>query len=282
MLQGIFTPAVKAPPHDKEPAYWFIFNQFRLLVHSDNAKIRLPLISGPAQLDCTLLRSQYLGYLEEGEAIRHCYAGEVSEDTKPLTGMEFLGLRQLFGRIDDDALALAGRAIQIKEWDKTHQFCGQCGSIVEQLEYERAKKCPRCGHTTYPRLAPAVIVRIERPSLTGTEILLARNQRHPAGFFSVLAGFVEPGESLEECIHREVREEVGIEIKDIQYFGSQPWPFPNSLMIAFTAKYASGAIQVEEEEIAEASWYKANALPSVPPRISIARQMIDAFIEENL
>jgi NAD+ diphosphatase len=111
---------------------------------------------------------------------------------------------------------------------------------------------------------------------------LARNQRHPSGFFSVLAGFVEPGESLEECIHREVREEVGIEIKDIQYFGSQPWPFPNSLMIAFTAEYASGAIQVEEEEIAEAGWFKANALPNVPPRISIARQMIDAFIKKNL
>jgi NAD+ diphosphatase len=281
-MQGIFTPAVKTPPPDNKPAFWFIFNKFRLLVHSDNTGIKIPLLSHPTRLNITLLRSQYLGYVEGEDGISNCYSGEVSEDTQSPAGMEFLGLRQLFSRIDEEALALAGRAVQIKEWDKTHQFCGQCGSKVEQLEYERAKRCPQCGHTTYPRLAPAVIVRIERPSQTGTEILLARNQRHPSGFFSVLAGFVEPGESLEECIHREVREEVGIEIKDIQYFGSQPWPFPNSLMIAFTAEYASGAIQVEEEEIAEAGWFKANALPNVPPRISIARQMIDAFIKKNL
>jgi NAD+ diphosphatase len=281
-MQGIFTPAVKRPPPDNKPAFWFIFNKFRLLVHSDNTGIKIPLLSHPTRLNITLLRSQYLGYVEGEDGISNCYSGEVSEDTQSPAGMEFLGLRQLFSRIDEEALALAGRAVQIKEWDKTHQFCGQCGSKVEQLEYERAKRCPQCGHTTYPRLAPAVIVRIERPSQTGTEILLARNQRHPSGFFSVLAGFVEPGESLEECIHREVREEVGIEIKDIQYFGSQPWPFPNSLMIAFTAEYASGAIQVEEEEIAEAGWFKANALPNVPPRISIARQMIDAFIKKNL
>jgi NAD+ diphosphatase len=281
-MQGIFKPAVKTPPAENEPAYWFIFNKFRLLVHGDNSIIRIPLISHPAQLNITLLRSQYLGYLEDETEIMHCYSAEVAEETKAPPGMEFLGLRGLFGRIDDDSLALAGRAVQIKEWDKTHQYCGQCGSKVKQVEYERAKKCPQCGHITYPRLSPAVIVRIERPAQSGTEILLARNQRHPAGFFSVLAGFVEPGESLEECIQREVREEVGIEVKNIQYFGSQPWPFPNSLMIAFTAEYAGGAIKVEEDEIAEAGWYKANALPKVPPRISIARQMIDEFIEKNL
>jgi NAD+ diphosphatase len=281
-MQGTFTSSIKPPYTDNEPAYWFIFNNFRLLVYIDGGIIRIPLINNPAQLDITLLRNQYLGYLKKGKTITHCFSGEVSEETHPRMGMEFLGLRQLFGRIDDKALALAGRAVQIKEWDKTHQYCGQCGSKVVQIEYERAKKCPQCSHTTYPRLAPAVIVRIERPSNSGSEILLARNQRHPAGFFSVLAGFVEPGESLEECIRREVREEVGIEIKDIRYFGSQPWPFPNSLMIAFTAEHAGGTIQLEEAEIAEAGWYKANALPKVPPRVSIARKMIDAFIEKNL
>jgi NAD+ diphosphatase len=252
-----------------------------LLVHSDKSVIRVPLISNPDQLNMTLLRSQYLGYVEDEGLRIHCYSGEVTEETVPPSSMDFLGLRQLFSEVDDDTLALAGRAVQIKEWDKTHQYCGQCGSKVLQVAYERVKKCPQCGHTTYPRISPAVIVRIERPSAAGTEILLARNQRHPAGIFSVLAGFVEPGETLEECIRREIREEVGIEIKDIRYFGSQPWPFPNSLMIAFTAEYASGAIRLEEDEIAEAGWYKADDLPNVPPRVSIARRMIDAFVEEN-
>jgi NAD+ diphosphatase len=280
-MESKFTAVVTAPSNNVNPTYWFIFNKFRLLVYNRKDGVQIPLISDPAQLKISLLRSQYLGYIEKNDTITHCYSGEVEDNTPAPDGMEFLGLRELFSRVDDQTLALAGRAIQIKEWDKTHQYCGQCGSKVIQLEFERAKKCPICSHTTYPRLTPAVIVSIERPSKSGKEILLARNKRHPAGFFSVLAGFVEPGESLEECIRREVREEVGIEIKNIRYFGSQPWPFPNSLMIAFTAEYSRGTIQLEEEEIEEAGWFKANALPKVPPHISIARQLIDSFVENN-
>jgi NAD+ diphosphatase len=280
-MQGTFKSAVQASSNGISPAYWFIFNKYRLLVNNDDSTIRVPFIDHPTQLNIPLVRSQYLGYLEKGDEKTHCFAAEVPENTQAPSGMEFFGLRELFGRIDDETLALAGRAVQIKEWDRTHQFCGQCGSRVVQLDYERAKKCPQCGHTTYPRLSPAVIMRIDRPSPLGKEILLARNKRFPMGFFSVLAGFVEPGESLEECIRREVCEEVGIEIKNIKYFGSQPWPFPNSLMIAFTAEYASGVIELEEDEIAEAGWYKADALPDVPPRVSIARQMIDDFVEKS-
>jgi NAD+ diphosphatase len=280
-MESKFTAAVTAPSNDEKPAYWFIFNKFRLLVHNRNDVVQIPLIRAPGQLKIPLLRSQYLGYIKQDDTITHCYSGEVKDSTPAPDGMDFLGLRELFSRVDDQTLALAGRAVQIKEWDKTHQYCGQCGSKVIQLEFERAKKCPVCTHTTYPRLTPAVIVSIERQSKSGSEILLARNKRHPAGFFSVLAGFVEPGESLEECIRREVREEVGIEIKNIRYFGSQPWPFPNSLMIAFTAEYLSGTIRLEEEEIEEAGWFRANALPKVPPRISIARKLIDSFVENR-
>ena len=280
-MDSIFISAITPPATNSDPAFWFVFNNSHLLVHNENSVIRIPLIKNISKLNITLLRCQYLGYLEESDAITHCYSGEVKEDNQAPKGMEFLSLRQLFGRVSDETLALAGRAVQIKQWDKTHQYCGQCGSKVIQVEYERAKKCPACALTTYPRLAPAVIVRIDRKSQTGTELLLARNQRHPSGFFSVLAGFVEPGESLEECVRREVREEVGIEIDHIRYFGSQPWPFPNSLMIAFTAEYAGGEIQLEEEEIVEAGWYTADSLPKVPPRVSIARQMIDEFVEKN-
>ncbi len=280
-METNFISAVRPHSDNQEPAYWFIFNRYRLLIYNDNSEVRIPLLTDPAEMSLSLLRKQYLGYLEQGDEVIHCYSGEVSEDTHPPEGMKFLGLRRLFGRVDDETLALAGRAVQIKEWDKTHQYCGQCGSAVVQIDYERAKKCPECDYTTYPRISPAIIVRVERPSESGTELLLARNHRHPDGFFSVLAGFVEPGESLEECVRREVCEEVGIEIDNIRYFGSQPWPFPNSLMIAFTADYAGGEIVLEQEELAEAGWYKASALPLVPPRVSIARRMIDAFVEKN-
>jgi NAD+ diphosphatase len=152
---------------------------------------------------------------------------------------------------------------------------------VQTLPYERAKKCPQCGLTSYPRLAPAIIVRIERDGPDSREILLAHNKRHPAGFYSVLAGFVEPGETLEECVRREIREEVGIEVKKINYFGSQPWPFPHSLMVAFTAEYANGDIILEEEELDDAAWFSPGDLPPVPPPISIARQLIDSFAQAH-
>ncbi len=283
-MNSSFHPAVTPPSTAKAPGYWFIFRKSELLilpVESDGQAL-VPLVSGPADLGMILVREQYLGVLEtEGREVS-CFAGEVADDAEPLAGTEFLTLRQLFGRLDEPVLAIAGRAVQIIDWDRTHRFCGRCGSPVEQLTQERAKKCFSCGLTCYPRLSPAMIVRVERQGKQGKEILLARNHRHPSGFYSVLAGFVEPGESLEECVRREICEEVGIQVTNIRYFGSQPWPFPNSLMIAFTAEYDRGTMSLEAEEIADAGWYQANALPPVPPPISIARQMIDAFVTENL
>jgi NAD+ diphosphatase len=275
-----FFSAVRAP-RDRTHAYWFIFDGFRLLVHEEDSSIGIPYLIDPSDLSLPIVRSQFLGYLGRNDERIACYSAEVKDSTEAPTGMAFLGLRQLFDRLDGDLLAVAGRAVQIVDWDRTHQFCGRCGSGVEQTAYERAKKCPSCGLTTYPRLSPAIIVSIERPIESGTEILLARNKHNRSGFYSVLAGFVEPGESLEACVRREVREEVGIEIDDITYFGSQPWPFPNSLMLAFTATYKEGDIRLEEEELAEADWYRAENLPQIPPPVSIARQLIDAFIAKN-
>jgi len=173
--------------------------------------------------------------------------------------------------------SLAGRAIQVVTWDRTHQFCGQCGTPTESLADERAKRCPACGLISYPRLSPAIIIAVVRHTGEGQRLLLARNHRFAPGRFSVVAGYVEPGETLEECAGREVCEEVGIQIKDIRYFGSQPWPFPNSLMIGFTAEYAGGEIRLEEKEIAEAGWFAADSLPGMPPKMSIARRLIDWF-----
>ena len=276
-----FISNINPPPNQNERAYWIIINGFRLLVYDEEPQARVPRLLDPSKIGINTIRRQYLGYFEHPSGLIHCYSAEVVDPKHVPDGMAYLSLRRLFARLDDAMLTLAGRAVQIVEWDRTHQFCGRCGTVVESMSYERAKKCPNCDLTSYPRLTPAIIVSIERSGREGKEILLAHNQRHPKGFYSVLAGFVEPGESLEECVRREIREEVGIEVKNIRYFGSQPWPFPNALMIAYIADYASGEIILEEDELEDAGWYAPDALPPVPPPISIARQMIDAFVEKH-
>jgi NAD+ diphosphatase len=185
-------------------------------------------------------------------------------------GFEWAQLRTLGAQLDTPSWVLAGRAIQLVEWARTSRFCGRCGTATELAARERAASCPRCEFNAYPRLAPAIIVIVER----GDEILLGQG-RGFQGMYSALAGFAEPGEALEETVRREVREEVGVEIGHIRYFGSQPWPFPHSLMIGFFATWLSGEIQIDGEEIVDAGWFKANELPQIPPPLSIARRLID-------
>jgi NAD+ diphosphatase len=186
----------------------------------------------------------------------------------------FVGLRQLWGKVDEQVWAIAGRAVQIVAWDRAHMFCGRCAHPTEPLANERARRCPQCCLIVHPRLAPAVIVLVER---TDGRVLLARNARFPDGMYSCVAGFVEPGETLEEAVHREVREEVGIEVRDLIYFGSQPWPFPHSLMIGFFAQFASGELVPDGTEIADAGWFSSSNLPALPGEVSIARALIEAW-----
>ena len=186
-------------------------------------------------------------------------------------GARWAGLRSLFGVMPDDLVAIAGRASQIADWDRTHRFCGVCATATTRAESERARRCPACGHTAYPRISPAMMCLVTR----GKEILLARNVSFPAGRYSALAGFLEAGESIEDAVHREVEEEVGIRVSHLRYFSSQSWPFPHSLMIAFTAEYAGGQLKPNGHEIAEAGWFNGDSLPQLPPRISIARALID-------
>ncbi len=183
----------------------------------------------------------------------------------------FRGLRTLYGRLDETVYGVAGRAIQIVAWDRDHRFCGRCATPTERVPEERARRCPACGLTVYPRLSPAVIVLIER----GDEILLARGHRFAPGRFGIVAGFVETGESLEEAVRREVAEEVGLELAEVRYFGSQPWPFPHAIMIGFTAAWEKGEIRVDERELTEAGWFGIDRLPTIPPKLSIARRLID-------
>jgi NAD+ diphosphatase len=258
------------PPSDRvDPAYWFAFAGTHLLI-SPGGLAPVPLMVDFAALALTPVRQHYLGSYKG----HHCYAVELPEATRAPFGYELAGLRQAYMALGDDFFVLAGRASQIIDWDRTHQYCGRCGTPTVAANTERAKRCPKCGLANYPRLSPSMIVRVTR----GHEILLARAVRFPPGMYSVLAGFVEPGETLEQAVEREVLEEVGLRLDNIRYFGSQPWPFPHSLMIGFTADYAGGELQPDPAEIEDAGWFTAANLPQIPPRLSIARCLIDAFI----
>ncbi|MDH4150317.1 MAG: NAD(+) diphosphatase, partial [Betaproteobacteria bacterium] len=201
---------------------------------------------------------------------RHCYAAEVDEAHPLPAGWSALGLRDLFGLVDDTVAALSGRAFQLIEWERNHQFCSRCGTPMQPRTDERARACPACRFTSYPPVSPAVMVLITR----GRELLLARKAIWPAGRYSAIAGFVEPGEMLEDTVARETREEVGVEVGKLHYFGSQPWPFPHSLMVAFIAEYSGGAVRPDGVEIEEATWFDVEALPHLPPSISISRRLI--------
>ena len=202
-------------------------------------------------------------------------ARSVEPNTAPAEGTRFAGLRSLFGVLPDELVAVAGRAFQIVDWNRTHRFCGVCATATERALSERARRCPACGHTAYPRISPAMMCLVTR----GNEILLARNVNFPTGRYSALAGFLEAGESIEDAVRREVREEVGIEIGQPHYFASQSWPFPNSLMIAYTAEYAGGELNPDGHEIVEAAWFDEGNLPQLPPRVSIARALIDDTLQ---
>lgn len=264
-----FVPGILPLNSSDKPALWFAFCGDKLLLETTNQKYSLPKLQDLSSLKP--LRRHYFGALDEIP----CYAAELSPAAPAPGGTAFIGLRQVFELLGEDLFAMAGRAKQILEWDKTHQYCGQCGSPMRQKSDERAKECPKCGLLNYPRIAPAIIAAITK----GDEILLARGTRFAAPMYSVLAGFVEAGETLEECLRREVMEEVGIEVQNIKYFGSQSWPFPHSLMVGFTAEYASGEIRVDPSEIVDAHWFKRDNLPLLPDRLSIARRLIDSFVQ---
>jgi NAD+ diphosphatase len=268
-----FHPAVKPPEEQWGAAYWFLFSNEKILVQMGDLSARVPLVQNLNTMKLMPVRTQYLGRFHGAP----CYSAELSPEAAPPPGWTFQNLRRLFGLIDEPTFDIAVRAKQIVLWDQTHQYCGRCGVPTGDMEAERAKLCPRCGLLSYPRLSPAVIVAVTRDD----ELLLARAQRFPMGFYSVLAGYVEPGETLEDCVRREILEEVDIAVRNIRYFGSQSWPFPHSLMIAFTAEYASGEIRPDPTEIADAGWFRRGNLPRIPEKISIARRLIDWFAESE-
>jgi NAD+ diphosphatase len=263
------TPERHTPDGELREVRWFLFRDNRILIENTGADQMRPYFAGIPGSGVSLDFQHYLGKVNGTD----CYAAELSQESPIPRNTAFTNLRRLLGSLDEGLLQLVGRANHLVHWARCHRFCGRCGAPTLEKPDEKALYCEVCGWVNYPRVSPAVIVAVVRQR----RILLARSTRIRGSFHSVLAGFVEPGETLEACVHREVREETGIEINAIRYFGSQPWPFPDSLMVAFTAEYAAGEINVDPAEILDAGWFAADALPKVPGKYSIARRLIDWF-----
>ena len=206
------------------------------------------------------------------------YAAEVPAGVTPPVGWQPLPVRELSGKVSDKDMTIASYAVRILDFDRSTAFCSRCGAQTRPLTTERARICTVCSRITYPRISPAIIVLIKK----GEEILLARSPNSPPGFFSIIAGFNEPGENLEQTVHREVGEEVGIAVRNLRYFGSEPWPFPDSLMIGFVADHAGGDIRIDNQEIEAAGWFTRDTLPSFPSKTSISKSLIEAWIRREV
>ncbi len=270
-----FNPSHVLPARLAEGALAFAFSGAKLAVGGSEDAPQIPTFATLEGARFPDARAHYLGELHGVACVALGLPDALAEADAQAAGLRFAGLRALFFKLPEPHLALAGRAFQIVEWDRTHRYCGRCGAATRDRDGERAKECPACGQVAYPRNSPAMMVLVTR----GKELLLARAHRFPTAMYSALAGFVEVGETIEDCIRREVREEVGVEIEAPAYFASQSWAFPHSLMIAFTAVYAGGEIRLDDPEIEDARWFPLDALPPLPSPVSIARRLIDATVE---
>jgi len=265
-----FEPGIAPPAGPGGAAYWLVFRKGELLLGPGTGLAAVPCAATPAALGLAAGRQHYLGTLDG----RRCYAAEVQADAVVPAGLAPASLRATIMRGDELVSALAGRAWQILEWDRTHRFCGACGTPTEPHPQDRARQCPACGLLSYPRVTPVVMVLVTR----GRELLLARKPGYVPGRYTVVTGFVEAGETLEHCMQRETLEEVGVRVKNPRYFGSQPWPFPHSLVLAYEAEYAGGELRADGVEIEDARWFDVDALPDLPEPVHVSRQLIDDTI----
>lgn len=262
----------KFPDNNREEDLWFVFQDKMILVKEEMGKVIVPTFKDVVELIDGLEIKYHLGKLKGID----CFCGEVNSCVKVSGKLKFTALRQASAIINEDIVPICGRASQIIHFHKTNKYCGVCGSENEFTNNEFSMKCKKCGYVTYPQVCPAIIVGITK----GDKILLANNRNFPKGLHSNIAGFLDVNEILEECVKREILEEVNIKVKNIKYFASQPWPYPNSIMIGFTAEYESGEIKVDGDEILHADWYSKDNLPILPDKNTIARRIIDYILEK--
>ncbi len=261
-----FIPAIQASATPSESAWCFVFVNGQLLLPETAPETGLSPQPWPHWQGLSR-SSHYLGQLGGLD----CWV--LSLDSAP-PDWRPTALRAAMMQLPEPLMLLAGRAAQVLEWERAHRFCGVCGTATEAVPHERARRCPSCGHLAYPRLSPAMMCLIWRRLPHGSQLLLARSPHYAPGMYSALAGFVEAGESIEECLHREVAEEVGVRVGNLRYYGSQSWPFPHSLMVAYTAEWTGGEIVPQPGEIEDARWFDIDALPGIPPLFSIAGHLI--------
>lgn len=274
-MKKTFLPQLHPDKNLNQPALWFIFKQDEILLLNDTINTpSIPQLGDITTLDLKIERQYYLGTYDTTP----CYVVEIAEMEILPTNMLFQTLRGSYALShEEDLFLIASRAKQILHWDKATQFCGHCGHQTHHSQKERAKVCTHCDVVFYPQISPVVLALVWRKN----EILLARSPHFQKNTYSVLAGFVEPGETLEYTVRREVHEEVGINIKNLIYFGSQPWPFPSHLMLGFTAEYDFGEIVIDPVEIEDAQWFNVKKLPPLPNPLSLSRRMIDAFLHRG-
>ncbi|NYB52373.1 MAG: NAD(+) diphosphatase [Methanobacteriaceae archaeon] len=265
-----YKPSHSPEKSDENLAYWFLFKESQMLVEVKDNDIQIPLASKTEEFKIHPIRTQCIGTFNG----HTCYCGEVDCDEAP-EGMLFRDLRSVYENFEEDIYLVASRAFQIVQWDSNHQFCGKCGTPTKTAPDELAKICPECGYTSYTRISPAVITAIVKDG----KLLMAKHKGRSGNMYGLIAGFVEAGETLEEAVQRETLEEVGLKLKNIKYFASQSWPFPHSLMMGFTAEYVGGEIKVDGKEITDAEWFSPEELPRIPSKMSIARDLIDWYIE---
>lgn len=267
MWPANFLPGFNVIDPATEPAH-FAFVDEGLLLREDDS---LPGDTDIAELEPAKARFG-IGTLGTTSCVAHYWPA----GTPLPAGLKAVGLRDVFSLVPFEIWSLAARARQMLRWDLASRFCGSCGAPTLALSGEPAKECPNCGARDYPRISPAVMALVRK----GDKLLLARSPHFRAGMYSALAGFVEAGETVEDCLHREVFEESGIRIKNLRWFASQPWPFPYSLMLAFHAEYAGGEITPQPGEIEDAGWFGIDELPDLPSPVSIASRLIRAGIAE--
>lgn len=266
ILPGVFKESVECD-------LFFAFLDGSLLVKRSVDDLKIPNLNEIKKLNVNYQNEFFLGEYED----KSCFAIEIYSEIKLTDDFKIIPLREIGMLMEEEIFEIAGRASEILNWDKNHKFCGRCGARTEDKKDELAKICPKCGNIMYPVICPAIIVAITK----GDKILLAHNSNFKNNMYSLIAGFVEAGENLKSAVKREVFEEVGIKVKNIRYYKSSSWPFPNSLMVGFFAEYDSGEIKVDGKEILDAKWFERDELPNLPKKYSLARKIINEYISKN-
>lgn len=252
---------------------WFVFYKDQLLIENKDNKYSIPFGTEPPMPVPIGSTIHYIGEIEGIPTKAYSVYTPISGIESPKRQM--MDLRTSYDYLPWDEYYVAGKAFQILNWDKNSRYCPMCGVPTEQIS-PIAKKCPQCRQEIYPRISPAIIVLIRKDD----SILLVHARNFRGNHFGLVAGFLEPGETLEECVHREVMEETGIRIKNLKYFGSQPWPYPGGIMIGYTADYESGEVKLQNEELSAGAFYSKDNLPEIPKKLSLARKLIDAWLGE--